>query len=311
MVHRFLIAACVAALTLSLDFGAGRLNSNGALGAEEKSTAHPAPSYSGGGGHPAMGFGNMNRSASVHSGVKSGGHATAPHASTLGVHAASPVLKGQVLATSSKVQQNLYASGTAHQHHLHHHWHWGDYSYLPTNSSNLVVGVPNGNTLTVALAGAVTPGSSMLNETRHSHTGVATSNGHVANVISPFAGTLIGSNINMGAVQQVRLSGVAAPLSGQPFSSESQQHLTAIAMGKHVRIFQTGIDANGAIVGQVFLSNSGINLNERQLRDGMAFNSVNDGFASSLSAAEEAALTARAGLWQAKHPMAPWLLARP
>lgn len=252
----------------------------------------------------------MNRSASVHSAVKTGGHTTAPHASTLGVHQASPVLKGQVLATSSKVQQQLYASGTAHQHHLRHHWHWGEYSYLPTNSSNLVVGVPNGNTLTVALAGAVTTGG-MLTGTRHTHTGVATSQGHVATVISPIAGTLIGSNINMGAVQQVRLAGVAAPLSGQPFSSQSQQHLTAIAMGRHVRIFQTGVDGNGTIVGQVFLSNSGINLNERQLRDGMAFNSVNDGFASSLAAAEEAALTARAGLWQAQHPMAPWLLAKP
>jgi endonuclease YncB( thermonuclease family) len=308
MVHRFLIAACFTALTLSLDLGAGGFNSNRALGAEEKSTSHPAAS-SNGGGHPAMGFGNMNRSAPVHSAVKTGGHTTAPRASTMGVHPASPVLKGQLLATSSKVQQSLYANGTAHQHHLHHHWHWGDYSYLPTNSSSLVVGVPNGNTLTVALAGAVTPGNGLI-ETRHSHTGIATSHGNGAAVNSSITDTLIGSNINMRGVQQVRLAGVAAPLSGQPFSSESQQHLTAIAMGKHVRIFQTGLDANGAIVGQVFLSNSGTNLNERQLRDGMAFNSVNDGFASSLSAAEEAALSARTGLWQAKHPMAPWL-ARP
>src|ERR1700722_3166794 len=198
MAHRFLIAACVAALTFSLDFSAGRLNSNRALGAEQKSTPHPASSS--GGGHPAMGFGNVNRSASVHPAVKAGVHTTAPHASTMAVHAASPLLKGQVLATSSKVQQHLYANGTAHQHHFHHHWHWGEYSYLPTNSSSLVVGVPNGNTLTVALAGAVTPGG-MLNETRHVHTGVVTSHGHVATVTSPLNGSVIGSSINMGAVQ--------------------------------------------------------------------------------------------------------------
>jgi endonuclease YncB( thermonuclease family) len=312
MIHRFLIAGCVAAFMCSFDFGAGRLKTNGAWGAEQKSTTHSAPSYRGG-GHPTMSYGNASRSASVHSSIKTGGHTAGSPASTMAAHAANPVLKGQVLATSSKVQQQLYASGTAHQQHLHHHWHWGEYSYLPTNSSSVVIAVPNGNTLTVSTAGAVTP-NGMLFENRHNHTGTASARARAATANSALASTVIGSNINLnlgtnlGTVRNVRLAGVAAPLSGQSFSSESQQHLTAMAMGKHVRIFQTGIDSNGTIVGQVFLSNSGTNLNERQLRDGMAFNSVNDGFASSLAAAEEAALAARTGLWHAKHPIAPWLV---
>lgn len=72
-----------------------------------------------------------------------------------------------------------------------------------------------------------------------------------------------------------------------------------------MHIFQTGVDPNGTVVGQVFLAGSGTNLNERQLRDGMAFNSVNDGFAPTLAAAEESALMARAGLWNGKRPIAP------
>jgi endonuclease YncB( thermonuclease family) len=224
----------------------------------------------------------------------------------MATHRTTAVLKGEVQATSSKVQQQLQASGNVHNAQ-HHHWHWGDYGYLPMNSSSLVVGVPNGNTLSVINSGGVAqsvPFAGVAAPVAGKVTRAGGVTQHVRGVAAPVAGQVY----NAGVVQRVRLAGVAAPVASQAFFSEAQQHLNALANGRQVRVFQTGVDADGAIVGQVFLSNSGINLNERQLRDGMAFHSVNDGFASSLAAAEEAALAARTGLWKAKHPIAPWLV---
>jgi endonuclease YncB( thermonuclease family) len=299
--NRFLIAVGVTLFAFLSDFGAGLPKTNRAQAAEQKTTEHPsAPHLST--GHPSMGYKNTSRSGSAHSGVKTGGQTATQLPNAMAAHRTNAVLKGEVQTTSSKIQQQVIASGNGH--HWHHHWHWGQYGCLPTNSSSLVVGVPSGNTLSVALAGAVVPSVRLA--------GVAapmTNAGSLAQrvALGGVAAPLAGPMINAGRVQRVRLAGVAAPVAGQAFSSESQQHLSAMANGKHVRIFQTGVDADGTIVAQVFLSNSGIHLNERQLRDGMAFNSVNDGFASSLAAAEEAALTARTGLWKAKHPIAPWL----
>ena len=304
MSHRFLIAVVVTSLVFVSDFGAGRPKTNMARAAEQKTTAHSSPPQMGAGrlstGHLNTGFSGA-RSPSK-SAVRTG---TQPP-STMATHRTAAVLKGEVEATSSKVQQQLQASGNGHHAH-HHHWHWGEYGYLPTNSSSLVVGVPNGNTLLVNSPGAVTQGVALAGVAAPV-AGKVTSAAGVTQRVRGVAAPLAGAVLNPGVVQRIRLVGVAAPLAGQAFFTESQRHLSALAMGRHVRVFQTGVDANGAIVGQVFLANSGINLNERQIRDGMAFNSVNDGFASSLAAAEEAALAARTGLWKANHPVAPWLV---
>jgi endonuclease YncB( thermonuclease family) len=255
-------------------------------------SGHAAGGFSGGAAHT-----NVSR-ATAKTVVNSSGQ----HVSVMAVHRADPVLKSAAQATSSKVQQQLSANGQLHHWH-HHNWRWGEYGYLPTNASSMVVGVPTGNTLTITNNAGLGYGNGYGTVFVQSRAQRAAQR----NGLSVAGIPVVGPVLNQGVVT-VRLAGVASPMVGQPFAAQSQQHLASVAMGRHVRVFQTGVDPTGAIVGQVFLAGSGTNLNERQLRDGMAFNSVNDGFSPALAAAEEAALMAHAGLWNGKRPIAPWLM---
>ena len=106
--------------------------------------------------------------------------------------------------------------------------------------------------------------------------------------------------------RRIRLAGVAAPVAGQAFFSESQQHLSALALNRHVRTFSVGVDADGTTVARVFLRD-GTYLNERQLHDGMAWNLADDGFDAALGNAEQAAMAGGTGLWTQNFPIAPWL----
>src|SRR5580704_15080153 len=303
MSQRFLFAVVVATFVFLSGFEADRPRMNSAQAAEQNKSQHAAAPQV----HSSMGFSGNARTSSPNVIIKNGVRMRVPPG-MLAAHATNAVLKGAVQASSSKVQQHLTATGNLHHWH-HHHWHWGDYNYLPASTSSVVVGVPNGNTLMVSngaglasnvgLAGVNTPVGSHV-----TRSGRVLQNGPRAGVAVPLSGGFV----NAGNAVPVRLAGVASPVGGQAFFSESQQHLAAMAIGKHVRVFQTGVDSTGAIVGQVFLAGSGANLNERQLRDGMAFHSVNNGLSPSLAAAEEAALMAHAGLWKGQHPVAPWLL---
>jgi endonuclease YncB( thermonuclease family) len=118
----------------------------------------------------------------------------------------------------------------------------------------------------------------------------------------PSGNTLSVTNAS-GIARRVRLAGVGAPVAGQAMFSESRDNLDALANGRHVRVFDVGTDFDGTIVAQVFLD-SGVYLNERQLRDGMAWNSVEDGYDQSLASAEETAQTGGAGMWGADYSAA-------
>jgi endonuclease YncB( thermonuclease family) len=166
-------------------------------------------------------------------------------------HLPSSVLRAEVLKNSSKIQQHLHQHEHWHHWNYWHHfpWAWGVYGYLPTNSTNTVVGVPRGNSLSVS-----------------------------------------------GIPQRVRLAGVGAPVLGQAFFSESKGSLEALAGGQPVRVFPVGTDFDGAMVAQVFLD-SGTNVNEQQIRSGMAWNAAEDGFDPALASAEEQAQMSGSGLW--------------
>jgi serine/threonine protein kinase/endonuclease YncB( thermonuclease family) len=131
----------------------------------------------------------------------------------------------------------------------------------------------------------------------------ATAVGAVVGV--PSGNTLSVTNA-AGVVQGVRLAGVAAPVVGQPFFSESRDNLDDLANGKYVSVYQVG-DDDGTMVAQVFLRDSNTYLNDAQIRDGMAWNLADDGNAPDLASAEEDARTRRAGLWADDYPIAPWI----
>jgi micrococcal nuclease len=109
--------------------------------------------------------------------------------------------------------------------------------------------------------------------------------------------------------QRVRLFGAASPLQNQAFFSASQEHLAGLADQQFVNVYEVGTDPDGTMVAQVFLRDSTIYLNDRQIRDGMAWNFADDGFAPDLASAEEDAQARRAGLWADEYPTAPWLYA--
>jgi endonuclease YncB( thermonuclease family) len=301
MSQRFLSVAAFGLLLCVPAIVANRVTTNLAQASQQNQPQHasaPHVNTSRAGGS----FGGNVHSNTVRSTGKSAVNGTEHTPGSMTVHHGDAVLKSAVQANTSKVQQQLTANGQFHHWHHHHHWNWGEYGYLPTNTSSMVVGAPSGNTLTVTNTAGLANGlgvGTVVTQSRAQR--IAQHRGLSVGGIS-----VVGPLANQGFMT-VRLAGVAAPASGQAYSTQSQQHLASIAIGRHVRIFQTGVDPNGTIVGQVFLAGSGMNLNERQLRDGMAFNSVNDGFAPSLAAAEEAALMAHAGLWNGKRPVAPWL----
>jgi micrococcal nuclease len=134
----------------------------------------------------------------------------------------------------------------------------------------------------------------------------ATAAGWVTGV--PSGNTL--SVLNAGNLpQRVRMFGVASPMPNQAFFSVSQEHLADLANQKYVNVYQVGTDPDGTMVAQVFLRDSSAYLNYRQIRDGMAWNLADDGFAPDLASAEEDAQARRAGLWADDDPTAPWIYA--
>jgi micrococcal nuclease len=131
----------------------------------------------------------------------------------------------------------------------------------------------------------------------------ATNAGQVTRVLS-------GNTLSVaGVAQPVRLFGVAPPMANQAFFSTSQEHLADLADQKYVNVYQRGTDPDGTMVAQVFLRDSNTYLNDRQVRDGMAWNLADDGFAPDLASAEEDAQARRAGLWADDYPTAPWIYA--
>ena len=109
--------------------------------------------------------------------------------------------------------------------------------------------------------------------------------------------------------RRVRLYGVASPMNGQGFFAASQESLSNLANQKYVNVYRVGTDPDGTMVAHVYLRGSNIYLNDRQIRDGMAWNLADDGMASDLASTEENAQVQHSGLWADENPVAPWLFA--
>ncbi len=151
MSRRFLFVAGIGCILGVSGIAATRALTNFAQAAEQNQSHHSSPPQVST-GRSVTGFGGSAHTNTIRSTTtKHGAKVTGPQVAATMVHPAEPVLRTAALANSSKVQQQLAAQGqTQHWHHHHHHdWLWGQYGYLPTNASSVVVGVPTGNTLTV------------------------------------------------------------------------------------------------------------------------------------------------------------------
>jgi endonuclease YncB( thermonuclease family) len=108
----------------------------------------------------------------------------------------------------------------------------------------------------------------------------------------------------------VRLNGIDAPETSQPFSAKSKAHLSGIVAGKDVTVVGSKLDRYGRLVGTVIVGATNANL--EQLRAGLAW--YYRQYASDVApenrplyeAAEAQAKAAKIGLWSDAAPVAPW-----
>ncbi len=109
---------------------------------------------------------------------------------------------------------------------------------------------------------------------------------------------------------KIRLSGIDAPETNQPFGKRSKEALSALVAGQRVEVDWHKLDRYGRIVGKVIAQGKDVNL--AQVRTGMAWwyrkyaneqSLVDQGL---YEAAEAKARVTGVGLWGDKDPIAPW-----
>ena len=121
---------------------------------------------------------------------------------------------------------------------------------------------------------------------------------------------------NLNRPVKVRLIGIDAPESGQPFAEVSLQHLKALVLDKLVAVEYSGLGANNSVVGKVTVE--GVDICAQMIRDGAAWFDVNNNSRLSDSdreiyrQSEQAARNEKRGIWQSGDAVAPWeFLKRP
>jgi endonuclease YncB( thermonuclease family) len=102
----------------------------------------------------------------------------------------------------------------------------------------------------------------------------------------------------------VRLAGIDAPEKLQSYGTASRDALATLVLRKTVRVVTKAVDDYGRVV--ALLEVDRINVNEEQLRRGMAWEYSRYHSDKALLALQAAAQHARRGLWAQKNPVPPW-----
>jgi endonuclease YncB( thermonuclease family) len=101
----------------------------------------------------------------------------------------------------------------------------------------------------------------------------------------------------------VRLRGIDAPETDQPFGTDAALHLKSLVYGRHVRVEYSETDQYGRIVGTVYCQMEDINL--AMIRDGFAWHYKQYDNTQSYADAEDEARISRRGLWIDDTPIPP------
>ena len=131
--------------------------------------------------------------------------------------------------------------------------------------------------------------------------------GRVINITDGDTLTILNSSFQQ---HQIRLTGIDAPESEQPFGTVSRQQLAGLVFGKQVTVQYDEQDRYGRTLGKVLVNGQDVNL--KQVQDGLAWyykyyqsdQAPVDRVAYSM--AEIQARQARLGLWAEAHPIPPW-----
>jgi len=106
---------------------------------------------------------------------------------------------------------------------------------------------------------------------------------------------------------KIRLYGIDAPESGQPFGKASKQNLSSMVYGQSVQIEAMDTDRYGRTVARVFVDAEDVNA--AQLQTGHAWlyrQYCKDWVCGEWGELEAEAMSSRAGLWADKDPTPPW-----
>lgn len=109
---------------------------------------------------------------------------------------------------------------------------------------------------------------------------------------------------------RIRLNGIDAPETGQPFAAVARTHLSTLVFGKDVTVVGRKIDRYDRLVGTVIVGTTNANL--EQLRAGLAwYYREYDGDVAPENrplyvSAESEAMAAQRGLWRDPFPQPPW-----
>ncbi|HAK8485502.1 TPA: thermonuclease family protein [Salmonella enterica] len=109
-----------------------------------------------------------------------------------------------------------------------------------------------------------------------------------------------------GKMMKVRLNGIEAPESGQPFGQRSKQNLLKLAVQKQTVVIANNTDRYGRWLGTLMID--GIDINAEQVKAGMAWAYRYHGRASdeTMLRLEEEARRHKIGLWSSSDPVEPW-----
>ena len=108
-----------------------------------------------------------------------------------------------------------------------------------------------------------------------------------------------------GRERRVRLEGIDCPELGQEFGHEARDFARDLAQGRQVQLRTVGVDQYNRILAEVVLQDSRI-LNQELVRAGCAWHYRKVSDSDELVDLEQAARSAKRGLWQNADPLEPW-----
>lgn len=102
---------------------------------------------------------------------------------------------------------------------------------------------------------------------------------------------------------KLRLVNIDAPEKDQPFGKESQESLQSLIGGKVIHVESKAVDKFGRTIAVISIGD--INVNEEQVRRGMAWAYSRSHEGKAYARLQSEAQLARRGLWHQPHPQSP------
>ncbi|MEP2668839.1 MAG: thermonuclease family protein [Cyclobacteriaceae bacterium] len=130
--------------------------------------------------------------------------------------------------------------------------------------------------------------------------------------VDPFVGKVTkvidGDTIEVlrdGKAIRLRLNGIDAPESGQPYGTKAKEFAASILAGKEVSVVPHSQDRYGRTIADIYLSD-GSWFNKTIVAAGFAWHYKQYSKDSELANAEVTASEFKLGLWKDPNPIAPW-----